>query len=63
MFFFLREVGGFVFFSNFKNSKVVGIISICLFGKDSKNEFLVLRELLIDDESYVFKVINLFFVE
>lgn len=59
----LREAGGSAFFSNLKNSKAAGIISTRLFGKDSKNEPPVPREPLIDDESYVLKVINLPLVE
>ncbi|KAK4205215.1 hypothetical protein QBC40DRAFT_49786 [Triangularia verruculosa] len=59
----LREASGSAFFNNIKNSKAAGIISTRLFGKDSKHEPPVPREPLIDDESYVLKVINLPLVE
>ncbi|KAK0748278.1 hypothetical protein B0T21DRAFT_343956 [Apiosordaria backusii] len=59
----LREASGSAFFSNLKNSKAAGIISTRLFGNSNKNEPPVPREPLIDDESYVLKVINLPLVE
>ncbi|KAK0624689.1 hypothetical protein B0T17DRAFT_493193 [Bombardia bombarda] len=58
-----KDTGGPSFFSGLKNSKAAGILSKGFFGGGPSRENAANRELVIDDEHYVLKVINLPLVE
>ncbi|OAA53959.1 Rho GTPase activator [Niveomyces insectorum RCEF 264] len=56
----LRDNGGYTFFNGLKNSssRAADIISKGLFGKNARSGSTTERELVVDDEHYVLKLIN-----
>ncbi len=57
------QTPGGAFFSNLKHSKAAGMLSNRFFGSSSRHEAPPVRELTVDDEHYVLKVLSLPLVE